>query len=132
MSPKKESEKMKTYLEAKAAFSQAFEPTETKRGATIAAPAELMWANHVTGLVKGSEKFAACNGVVPLEFSDDMTAIPNIGGLIIESPGGLRVSIQAAKNPLDAWALVEFEGEYIAVTVKEAFERGLNEAVWPE
>ena len=126
-----DAQNMTTYSESKAAFSQTLEPTTTRRGTTIAAPAEWLWAKHITSLVTGGENFAACDDVAPLAFSDDMTAVPNIGGLITKSYGGLRVGIQAAQNPLEPWVLVVFEGEHIGVTVKEAFERGLNEAVWP-
>lgn len=93
------------------------------------------WAQH--------QQRAVCNGTAelpdtgldssPLVFSKTHTAIPNIGGLISESMDGYPVTEDAEKAPARApWVLVQMDGQYVALTLDQAFRRALREAVWPE
>ena len=83
--------------------------------------------------------------VLPLEFSTSVCAIPTIGGIVTDLPLSrhselrfpkavqLPVTIAAAARAAKprsggTWMVVEYEGRGVAMTVREAFERGLKEA----
>ncbi len=73
-------------------------------------------------------------------FSHKYRAIPNIGGIITDSPAelnnprALRVSERLAsacdKSPRPQWVVVDLPDGQAAVTVVEAREMELVEAVW--
>ena len=83
--------------------------------------------------------------VLPLEFDDTVCAIPTLGGIVADLPLSRRdgdrfppivqlpVTVAAAARAAKprsggTWMVVEYEGRGVAMTVREAFERGLKEA----
>lgn len=75
-----------------------------------------------------------------LHFSRRYVALPNIGGILSDAPESwsepraVRVSDQLEnayrRDPKTAWAIVNLPDGQAAVTVHEARELGLKEAVW--
>lgn len=58
-------------------------------------------------------------------FAGDVSVFSSAGGVMLHRLGGLRVTRSAAES--GAFVTVVFRGEHVAMTVDEAFDRGLQE-----
>ncbi len=82
---------------------------------------------------------AVCAGTVPfpdsipdsLTYSNEYVAVSNIGGLITltKNGPGLRVTNEVGGIGKE-FVVVDWDGELTAMTVDQAFRRGLREAEW--
>jgi|GEM_PF-2491561 len=60
-----------------------------------------------------------------LDFTDAASVFSNAGGVILHRQGGLQITPAALESR--KFVTVVFRGEHVAVTVDEAFDRGLQE-----
>lgn len=102
--------------------------------------AERRLYEHMKVVVCGDvdEAPLAQEGLPDLEFSDAVVALPTLGGIISDLPLSaeterrfpesvrLPVTVSAAKY--DEFVVTEYRGRGVAMTVREAYERGLREA----
>lgn len=94
----------------------------------------------VCGVVKEEPVFKK-SVLTPLKFAKDIVAIPTLGGIISDLPLSLKdqrrfpenvclpVTLAASKLTYGGWVVCEVEGiGGVAMTIAEAYERGLREA----
>lgn len=127
-----------TYDEAKQAFIAALpdDPpaAQGRRQRPRVSNTEEKWYQHMVATVCGAAPFAACTDApATIEWSESHYAHNSIGGgAIVEKTGGFPASEAASEFARTSWVLVAWSPPRVgAMTVEEAFKRGLNEVEWP-
>lgn len=140
---------MKTYNELKKDFFASLQI----KGRNAASSARLMegaWAQHMEQIVCKKAKGVFSNGLVtgapsnfdfptpttePLRVSSTHAAIPTVGGGVVLKERAtyedmIPASVAVENSPKD-WVAIMIDEQLVAVTVQEAFERGLHEVEMP-
>lgn len=90
----------------------------------------------VTGKVQEEPKVVS--DLPELRFSEYVAAIPTLGGIFADLPLSARtlrrfpesvcLPVTLAAEQTESWVVVEWQGRGVAMTIDEAYERGLREA----
>lgn len=95
---------------------------EEQRAAWIAHMNEMVWGEAL------ASEFPEADASV-LQYSDDSSVFANVGGLIVYQTGGLRVTLEAVLE--SRFVVAMHAGELTAMTVEQAFRRGLRDVEIP-
>lgn len=130
---------VKSEREASKARETARREAEERHTANQAA--ERAAIKHMKAVVCGEVQEAplVVSSLPPLEYAEDMVALPTLGGIIVPDtrtagslarfPEDVRLPATKAAAVLHAtWTVAEYQGRGVVMTVVEAYERGLREA----
>lgn len=93
---------------------------------------ELYLKRAVNFVCENSDDVSQIMSTSPLEFADDLVAVPVAGGLLIESDStaakqGIRVTKNAVASPKH-FVVCDVDAELVAMHLCEAYARGLRES----